>query len=73
MIALGLALNLAGLGLLFWLTVALAIYALPFFVAVNVAVMALDRGSGITSVLTIAIVSAALTLAIIQFAHSVTR
>lgn len=72
-IALGLALNLAGLGLLFWLTVALAIYALPFFVAVNAAVMALDRGSGITSALTIAIVSAALTLAIIQFAHSVTR
>ncbi|WP_157083404.1 hypothetical protein ACNJX9_35925 [Bradyrhizobium sp. DASA03076] len=72
-LALGLALNLVGLGLLFWLTVALAVYALPFFVAVSAAAMALDHGSGIIAALTVAIVSAALTLAIAQFAHSMTR
>ncbi|MGL3104798.1 hypothetical protein [Bradyrhizobium sp. BR 1432] len=73
MLALGLALNFVGLGLLFWLTVALAVYALPFFAAINAAAMALARGGGITGALTAAIVSSALTLAIIQFAHSMTR
>ncbi|WP_258768653.1 hypothetical protein [Bradyrhizobium arachidis] len=72
-LGLGLALNLIGLGLLFWLSVALAVYAFPFFVAVSAASMALDHGGGISAALTVAIVSAALTLAIAQFAHSMTR
>lgn len=73
MLALGLALNLVGLGLLFWLTFALAVYALPFFVAVSAAAMALERGAGMTGALIVAIISAASMLAIGQFAHSMTR
>ncbi|WP_445219667.1 hypothetical protein ACKWRH_05730 [Bradyrhizobium sp. Pa8] len=71
--ALGLALNLVGLGLLFWLTFALAVYALPFFVAVSAAAMALERGAGMTVSLIVAIIGAAVTLAMSQFAHSMAR
>lgn len=73
MLALGLALNLAGLGLLLWLTFVLAVYALPFFIAVSAAAMAFDRGGGITGALIVAVLSAALTLAICQLTHSMAR
>ncbi|MGV7217486.1 hypothetical protein [Bradyrhizobium sp. UFLA05-112] len=56
-----------------WLTFALAVYALPFFVAVSAAVMALDRGGGIAGALIVGIISAALTLVISQLAHSMAR
>ncbi|MCP3380058.1 MULTISPECIES: hypothetical protein [unclassified Bradyrhizobium] len=58
---------------MFWLTFALAVYALPFFIAVSAAAMALERGAGMTGALIVVIISAASMLAIGQFAHSMAR
>ena len=49
MLALGLLLNVAGIGLFCWLIFTLAVYALPFFVAVSVGMMALHSGAGRTA------------------------
>ena len=43
MLALGVVLNTVGIGLFCWLIFALAVYALPFFVAVSVGIMAVLR------------------------------
>lgn len=40
MLALGIVLNTLGLGLFCWLIFALAAYALPFFVALSIGIMA---------------------------------
>ena len=47
MIALGLVLNTVGIGLFCWLILTLAVYALPFFVAVSAGVAAFHSGAGI--------------------------
>ncbi|MET4449055.1 hypothetical protein ABIB75_007367 [Bradyrhizobium sp. GM2.2] len=46
MLALGLALNTLGIGLFCWLILALAVYALPFFVALSVGISAFSRWRG---------------------------
>ena len=47
MLALGLLLNFAGIGLFCWLIFMLAVYALPFFVGLYVFMLALHGGAGI--------------------------
>jgi hypothetical protein len=72
MLALGLVLNTVGIGLFCWLIVTLAVYALPFFVAVNAGMIAYHSGAGIGAPL-VGIAAGAVTLAIGQTAFAITR
>ena len=47
MLALGLLLNTVGIGLFCWLIFTLAVYALPFFVAINAGIWAFHSGAGV--------------------------
>ena len=73
MLALGLLLNFAGIGLLCWLIFTLAVYALPFFVGLTVFMMALHGGAGILGAPFVGIVASGITLAIGQTAFAMTR
>ncbi|MBI5263846.1 MAG: hypothetical protein HY852_18715 [Bradyrhizobium sp.] len=73
MLALGLVLNAVGIGLFCWLIFALAVYAFPFFVGVNVGIAAFYGGAGVAGALLAGIASAALTLAAGQFAFVTIR
>jgi hypothetical protein len=73
MLALGLLLNFAGIGLFCWLIFTLAVYALPFFVAVDVFMMALHGGAGILGAPLVAIAAGGITFAIGQAAFAMTR
>ena len=73
MLALGLLLNFAGIGLFCWLTFTLAVYALPFFVALNVFMMALHSGAGVLGAPLVGIAAGGMTLAIGQTAFAMTR
>jgi hypothetical protein len=67
MIALGLVLNTVGIGLFCWLILTLAVYALPFFVAVSAGVAAFHSGAGILGAPLVGIVAGGVTLAIARF------
>jgi hypothetical protein len=73
MLILGLVLNAVGIGLFCWLIFALAVYALPFFVALSVGMLAFRDGAGVFGALLIGIASGALTLAAGQVAVAVSR
>ncbi|TYL86029.1 hypothetical protein [Bradyrhizobium cytisi] len=73
MLALGLVLNTLGIGLFCWAIFALAVYALPFFVALSVGMLAFRDGVGVVGALLIGIASGALTLAVGQVAVAVSR
>jgi len=73
MLALGLVLNTLGIGLFCWLIFALAVYALPFFVAVSIGMMAFHSGTGAVGSLLIGLTSGALTLAVGRVAVAVSR
>jgi hypothetical protein len=73
MLALGLLLNFAGIGLLCWLIFTLAAYALPFFVGLTVFMMALHSGAGILGAPIVGLAAGAMTLAIGQTAFAMTR
>jgi hypothetical protein len=73
MLALGLLLNLAGIGLFCWLIFTLAVYALPFFVGLYVFMMALHGGAGILGAPLVGIAAGGMTLAIGQTAFAMTR
>ena len=73
MLALGLILNFAGIGLFSWLIFTLAVYALPFFVALNAGIMALNGGAGIFGAPLVGIVAGGVTLAVGQTAFAMTR
>jgi hypothetical protein len=73
MLALGLLLNFAGIGLFCWLIFTLAVYALPFFVALNAGMMALHGGAGIFGAPLVGIVAGGVTLAAGQTAFAKTR
>jgi hypothetical protein len=64
MLALGLLLNFAGIGLFCWLIFTLAVYALPFFVALNVFMMAIHSGAGVLGAPLVAIAAGGMMLAI---------
>ncbi|MCK1742024.1 hypothetical protein IVA80_14350 [Bradyrhizobium sp. 139] len=73
MLALGLVLNTLGIGLFCWLIFALAVYALPFFVALSIGMLAFHGGAGVVGALLIGLASGALTLAVAQVALAVCR
>ncbi len=72
MLALGLILNTVGNGLLCWLILTLAVYALPFFVAVCAGIMAFHGGAGVFGAPLVGIAAGAVTLAIGQTAFAMT-
>ena len=73
MLVLGLLLNIAGIGLFCWLIFTLAVFALPFFVGLNVFMMALHSGAGIFGAAIAGIATSGVTLAIGQTAFAMTR
>ena len=73
MLALGLVLNTLGIGLFCWAMFALAVYALPFFVALSIGMMALQNGAGVVGALLIGTAGGTLTLVLGQIAVAVTR
>jgi hypothetical protein len=73
MLALGLLLNFAGIGLFCWLIFTLAVFALPFFVGLYVFMLALHGGAGIPGAPLIGIAAGGMTLAIGQTAFAMTR
>jgi hypothetical protein len=73
MLALGLLLNIAGIGVFCWLIFTLAVYALPFFVAINAGICAFHSGAGVFGTPLIAIAAGGVTLAIAQIAFAITR
>ena len=73
MLALGLLLNFAGIGLFCWLIFTLAIYALPFFAGLYVFMLALHGGAGILAAPLVGIAAGGITLAVGQMAFAMTR
>ncbi|MDU6725581.1 MAG: hypothetical protein E6471_02440 [Bradyrhizobium sp.] len=73
MLALGLLLNFAGIGLFCWLIFTLAVYALPFFVGLTVFMLALHGGAGTLGAPLVGIAAGGMTLAIGQMAFVLTR
>ncbi len=73
MLAIGLILNVIGIGFLCWLIFELAVYALPYFVGLNVSMVALHSGAGIVGTLLAGIAAAALASTVGKFAVAVTR
>ncbi|MBW7970117.1 hypothetical protein HYH08_11785 [Bradyrhizobium sp. BR 10289] len=73
MLAIGLVLNTLGIGLFCWAIFALAVYALPFFVALSIGITALQSGAGLIGALVLATAGGALTLLLGQVAFAVTR
>ena len=73
MLALGLLLNIAGIGVFCWLIFTLAVFALPFFVGLNVFMMALHSGAGVFGSAIAGIAAGGVTLAIGQTAFAMTR
>jgi hypothetical protein len=73
MLALGLVLNIAGIGVFCWLIFTLAVYALPFFVAINAGILAFHSGAGVLGTPLVAVAAGGVTLAIAQFAFAITR
>ncbi|MDA9497990.1 hypothetical protein [Bradyrhizobium sp. CCBAU 11357] len=73
MLALGLFLDTFGIGLFCWAIFALAVYALPFFVALSIGITAFQNGASVVGALLIGTVGGALTLAVGQAAVAMTR
>jgi hypothetical protein len=73
MLALGLVLNTLGIGLFCWAIFALAVYALPFFVALSIGMTALQSGAGVVGALLIGTAGGALTHVLGQIAVAVTQ
>ncbi|MCP4617662.1 MAG: hypothetical protein GY844_14665 [Bradyrhizobium sp.] len=73
MLALGLLLNIAGIGIFCWLVFALAVYALPFFVAINAGIWAYHSGAGVLGTPLVAVAAGGMTLALAQIAFAATQ
>ena len=73
MLALGLLLNFAGIGLFCWLIFTLAVYALPFFAGLYVFMLALHGGAGILGAPFVGIAAGGIALAFGQMAFAMTR
>ncbi|WP_431016680.1 hypothetical protein [Bradyrhizobium pachyrhizi] len=71
--ALGLVLNAFGIGLFCWAMFALAVYALPFLVALSFGMIAFHGGAGVIVALLLGIAAGALTFAAGETAFAVTR
>ena len=73
MLALGLLLNTVGIGLFCWLIFTLAVYALPYFVAINAGIWAYHSGAGPLGTPLVALAAGGMTLAIAQISFAMTR
>jgi hypothetical protein len=73
MLAVGLLLNTLGIGLFCWLIFTLAVYALPFFVAINAGIWAYHSGAGLLGTPLVAVAAGGMTLAIAQIAFAMTQ
>jgi hypothetical protein len=73
MLVLGLLLNTVGVGLFCWLIFTLAVYALPFFVAINAGIWAYHNGAGVLGTPLVAVAAGGMTLAIAQIAFAMTQ
>ena len=73
MLALGLLFNTVGLGVVCWLMFTLAVYILPFIVALNAGFWAYHSGAGVLGAPLVAIAAGGVTLAIGQIAFAMTR
>jgi hypothetical protein len=73
MLALGLVLNTVGIGLFCWLIFTLAVYALPFFVAVSAGMAAFHSGAGILRAPLVGIAAGGMALAAGRTAFAMTR
>jgi hypothetical protein len=73
MIALGLLLNAAGLGVICWLMFTMAVYVLPFCVALHAGYWAYHSGAGLLGTPIVAVIAGGLTLAIAQLAFAMTQ
>jgi hypothetical protein len=73
MLALGLVLNTVGIGLFCWLIFTLAVYALPFFVAINAGILAFHSDAAVLGTLLVAIAAGGMSLAIAQITFAMTR
>lgn len=73
MLALGIVLNIIGLGLVCWVLFMLAIYALPFFVGMNAGLYAHESGTGPLGAIGLGIVAAAFVLVVGQTIFSFVR
>ncbi|WP_024342636.1 hypothetical protein [Bradyrhizobium japonicum] len=73
MLAIGLVLNTLGIGLFCWAIFALAVCALPFFVALSIGMTAFQSGAGVVAALLVGTASGALTLVLGQVALAVTQ
>ena len=73
MLAFGLLLNIAGIGVFCWLIFTLAVCALPFFVAINAGTWAFHSGAGVLGTPLVAVAAGGMSLAIAQIAFAMTR
>lgn len=73
LLALGIVLNIVGLGFFCWVLFTLAIYALPFFVGMTVGLYAHESGTGPLGAIGVGIVAAAFVLVIGQTVLSLVR
>ncbi|TFV36455.1 hypothetical protein E4K65_45385 [Bradyrhizobium niftali] len=73
MLAIGLILNTFGIGLFCWAIFTLAVYALPFFVAPSIGMIAFQSGAGLIGTLLLATAGGALALVLGQIAVAITR
>ena len=73
MLALGVLLNIAGIGVFCWLIFTLAVYVLPFFVAINAGIWAFHSGAGVLGTPLVAIAAGGMSLAVAQIAFAMTR
>jgi hypothetical protein len=73
MLALGLLLNIAGIRVFCWLIFTLAVYALPFFVAINAGIWAYHSGAGLLGTPIAAVAAGGMTLALAQIAFAMTQ
>lgn len=73
MLAFGLLLNIAGIGVFCWLIFTLAVYALPFFVAINAGIWAYHSGAGLLGTPLVAVAAGGITLTIARMAFAMTR
>ena len=73
MLAFGLLLNIAGIGVFCWLIFTLAVYALPFFVATSAGIWAYHTGAGLLGTPLVAVAAGGVTLAIAQIAFAMIR
>ena len=73
MLALALLLNTVGIGLFCWLIFTLAVYALPFFVAINAGIWAYHGGAGLLGTPLVAVAAGGMTLAMAQIAFAMSR